>query len=239
MLSSYQEEFLHPDGGAGIIFNLGDDFLIGGNSIRQKYLLDVASMVTRRLSLQGKIEAIGVRFKPSGVFPFLCTPLYELANDTILLDDLGLGTIQSVYQQICQARSLPEKIAHIETWLMSRLKDSRVVSPIVGASLDMIKNKKGQLSIKDVADRIYVSQRQLERLYKVQVGMSPKKYARMLRVAQARNVLKHNTKGIRATDIGLVTGFYDQPHFIREFKSIVGLTPKNYIKRNVARKATS
>lgn len=239
MLPSCQEEFLHPDGGASIIFNLGDDFLIGRNSIRQKYFLEVASTVTRRLNLQGQIEAIGVHFKPGGIFPFLGIPLYELANDTIVLDDLEPGMIQSAYQQICQASSLPEKIAHIETWLMSRLKDSRVVSPIVGASLDMIMNKNGQISMKDVADRIYVSQRQLERLYKKQVGMSPKKYARLLRVAHARNVLKHNPKRVRATDIGLVTGFYDQPHFIREFKLIVGLTPKNYVKRNVARLSTS
>ena len=238
-LYSYREEFLHPDGGAGITFNVGDNLLMGENTIRQTYFLEVASTATRSLGLQGHIEAIGVRFKPGGVFPFLSTPLYELANDIILLDDLGLTRAQSVYQQICQAGSLAEKIAHVEMWLISRLRNSRVVSSIVGTSLDMMRKKKGQLSIKEVADRMYVSQRQLERLYKVQVGMSPKKYARMLRVAHARNMLKQHTKGGRATDVGLVTGFYDQPHFIREFKSVVGLTPKNYIKRSFARTVSS
>lgn len=228
------EEFLHPDGGASIIFNLGDHFLVGETQIGQNYLFEVASTVTRRLRFQRQVAAIGVRFKPGGIFPFLSTPLYELVSDDFLLEDIGFSQVQSVYQQIGDAQSHRDKIARIEQWLMMLLSNSGNVSPLVGASLAMIKRSRGQLAMKDVADQLYISQRQLERVFKTQVGMTPKTYARMLRVAHARHMLKRHYERISITDIGLISGFSDQPHFIREFKSVVGLTPKKYLERKVA-----
>jgi transcriptional regulator GlxA family with amidase domain len=89
-----------------------------------------------------------------------------------------------------------------------------------------------------VADRLYISQRQLERLYKIHVGISPKKYARLLRVEQARIAIK-NAPTLSAAEIGNATGFYDQAHFIREFKSIIGMTPNDYAVRSIQRQSVT
>ena len=91
----------------------------------------------------------------------------------------------------------------------------------------MISSQKGVLSIASLAREIFISQRQLERLFKKQVGIPPKTYARLQQVSQARKVLKINTGSL--ADVGYQTGFYDQSHFIREFKKVVGMTPAQYV----------
>ncbi|MBL4899627.1 MAG: AraC family transcriptional regulator, partial [Colwellia sp.] len=58
--------------------------------------------------------------------------------------------------------------------------------------------------------------------------MTPKQYARIIRMENARILLKN--KSLQSfTEIGEVAGFYDQAHFIREFKSIIGLSPTAYV----------
>jgi transcriptional regulator GlxA family with amidase domain len=77
------------------------------------------------------------------------------------------------------------------------------------------------------------SQRQLERLYQNQVGISPKQYSQLLRVETARLVLGQMNKSSTA-NLAAELGFYDQSHFIREFSAVIGLTPYAYMKRKLS-----
>jgi AraC-like DNA-binding protein len=65
----------------------------------------------------------------------------------------------------------------------------------------------------------------------MQVGMSPKQYARLLRVETARLALKR-MRAPSTTYLAAELGFYDQAHFIREFSAVVGMTPYAYLKRS-------
>lgn len=83
--------------------------------------------------------------------------------------------------------------------------------------------------------RVYISQCQIERLFHNQVGFSPKKYARLMRVASARDTLK--TPDIKNTaEVAYSAGFFDQAHLIRDFKTVVGLSPGEYLKREERRR---
>ncbi|MBV9789603.1 MAG: AraC family transcriptional regulator, partial [Chloroflexi bacterium] len=70
-----------------------------------------------------------------------------------------------------------------------------------------------------------------ERLYQCQVGMSPKQYTQLLRVEKARLALKRMRQA-STLNLAMELGFYDQPHFIREFSAVVGMTPYAYMKRS-------
>jgi transcriptional regulator GlxA family with amidase domain len=153
-------------------------------------------------------------------------PLHEIANYLPILDVLTNQPLIDLYDKIQSAPSLEIQIAHIENWLLKTLRDFQAQPPIIPASLQHIQQMNGQVSMKKLADDLYISQRQLERLYKTQVGMSPVQYARLIRVQEARNLLKIDTRS--TAEIGAELGFYDQSHFIRDFKAIVGITPNLY-----------
>jgi AraC-like DNA-binding protein len=129
------------------------------------------------------------------------------------------------------AASVPARIGLLETWLVQRLALGRELSALIPATLARLRQSVGQVPIPQLAQEFAISQRQLERLYQRQGGMSPKQYTRLLRVEAARLALKRmdqRSTGALAADLG----FYDQPHFIREFRGVVGMTPYAYIRHS-------
>jgi len=232
-IASSREEFWHSGAGSGIVFTLAGDFSIDGETITQSYFVDGAFTTSRRLQFSGAVTAIGIRFHPAGAFPFLDVSAYELTNGMAGLDDLNLKTSASLYEQLLTVPSLHQKIALIENWLLHLLNTRREIPPIIFQSLDMLQGSHGQIQIHDLAQEIAISERQLQRLYKEQIGISPKQFARLQRVNHARDILKiaHDP----FAEIGFSAGYYDQSHFIREFKSVVGMTPEQYQRRHQKR----
>ena len=106
--------------------------------------------------------------------------------------------------------------------------------PIIPYSLDAIRSTDGSLSIPNLARQIAVIQRHLERLFQQHVGMSPKPYAQLLRVDKVRLTLKQLSKQptFNLAHIAADFCFYDQSHFIREFRAVVGKTPMGYFQRS-------
>lgn len=236
-LTDFHEEFWHSSGGFGMVFNWGDDLYTDGVPLPSRHFIG-GNTASQKLGLHGKIEAIGVRFQAGGAYPFWKIPLYELMNGHYAVDLVGNAAMRSQFRRIEDAGTAQARIGLIETWLMRQLADVDERLALIHSSLGWIRQSKGQLAIPSLAERLYISQRQLERLYKTHVGISPKKYARLLRVEQARIAIKRDPMS-SATDIGNATGFYDQAHFIREFKAIIGMTPNDYAVRSIRRQSSS
>jgi AraC-like DNA-binding protein len=224
-LPAYHEEFMHPEGGYGIVFNLGNDVYLDSQHLSERVMLDGTNTVSRKMGFIGNIEMIGIRFYPGGAYPFFGIPLSELKNSIGLLDVLDRPALMLLHEQLCETQTLTQKVAHLENWLLRHLQ--REQSPLIAASLAMIRSNQPH--------ELYISQRQLERLYKTQVGITPIQYARLLRVNYARQALK-DTHFQSTVNIGMELGFYDQSHFIRDFKSIVGMTPLRYMQRSLERR---
>lgn len=237
-LQGLHEEYIHPGGGYGVVFNLGDAFYVDGQPVRERIFLDGSNTVSRRLGFAGRIAAIGIRFEPGGAYPFLGVPLYELANHLTLLDAVPSQPLNDLYEQIMGVTRLHTRISQLETWLLQRLHDDQMLAKLVPASLALIRAQAGQVSMKQLANDLYISQRQLERLYRTQVGMTPSQYARLVRVERARDLLKTH-RHLSAAQVGAALGFYDQSHFIRDFKSIIGVTPHRYQQYSQAKRANN
>lgn len=84
-----------------------------------------------------------------------------------------------------------------------------------------------------LSERYGISQRQLERLYQTQAGMSPKQSARLSRIEAARSALK-NLGDRSLTNLALDLGYYGQPHFIHEFNAGMGISPLAHARRQPA-----
>lgn len=232
-MNETREEFWHSGAGSGIVFNLAGNFSIDGQAVPRLYFVDGAYTTSRRLSFSGEVYAIGIRFHPAGAFPFLDISAHELSNGIAGLDEINMASAHLLYEQLLSAPSIQQKITLIEAWLLCLLNARRTPPPIIAQSLNLLKQYRGQIQIHELAQAVAISERQLQRLYQEQVGISPKQYARLQRVEHARKSLKiaHDP----FADIGISVGYYDQSHFIREFKSVVGMTPEQYQLRHQRR----
>lgn len=241
-LEGVQEEPMHPRGGFGIVFNFGDQPRLNARPLAAPVFLDGANTVTRRFGFMGRVELMGVQFHEGGAYPFLGIPLIELRNRRNLLDVLGAAELLPLHSRLHEARTAPARFDLLQKWLERRLSLGVQRDAVVPASLAKLRRGIAQLSNGDavpsipaLADDLAASQRHLERLFRSQVGMSPKLYLRVQRVEAARLALKREWQS--NTRLAAALGYYDQAHFIRDFRSIVGITPYAYMKRKHKRTA--
>jgi AraC-like DNA-binding protein len=230
-LDAYHEEYMHPTGGYGLVFNFGDELRLDGTAVTEPVFLDGTNTFSRKLGFFGRVELMGIRFYEGGAYPFLGVPLNELRNETGLLDAVNKADWLNLQARVQEAESLPARVHLLDEWLLNRLLRGKERHILVPASLAMVRQKQEGLFIPRLAEELSISQRQLERLYQSQVGMSPKQYSQLLKVDKARLALKQ-LRGQTTVHVAADLGYYDQSHFIREFQSVIGMTPYAYLKRS-------
>ena len=228
-----REEYMHPAGAFGIVFNFGDRLRLDGEPVGEPVFLHGANSVSRKFCFQGHVEQMGVRFRVGGAYPFVGVPLMELRNATGLLDAVDRRGLLRLHARLHEADSLWTRIELLEAWLIGRLMRGKERHAVIPRSLTLIGEtpgeREGHLPIPALARELAISQRQLERLYQSQVGVSPRQYVQLIRVGRARMALKEmNARS--TTDLAVELGFYDQSHFIREFSAVIGMTPYAYAK---------
>lgn len=226
---TFREEYMHPRGGFGVVFNFGDPVFLDGRLVKEPLFLDGANTLSRKMGFVGQVDMVGVRFREGGAYPFLGVPLHELRDTFTLLDVLDRRQLLLLHARLAETAVLAQRFSLLDQWLMDRLAQGRARSLLIPPSLARLQGQAGQLPIPQLAEELAVSQRQLERLFQLQVGMTPKQYARLVRVETARLALKQHPE--TTTRLAVDLGFYDQAHFIREFRSVIGMTPTAYKKR--------
>lgn len=174
--------------------------------------------------LSGEVHFFGIRFLPGRFRHFFDLPLKEIVNQMLPLREVLRISLNQFESQLFAAGSDSQRIVIAETHLLNQLiKNSATPDPRMTAMLTKIYQHNGWLSIeKHLSDGISV--RQLRRLFDAHFGVSPKTFARIVRFQAMLQVMRQSPKsewGKRCYDVG----YYDQPHFIREFKALFGLSP--------------
>jgi AraC-like DNA-binding protein len=216
-------EPVFPDGRMEAIFHRGDRFTRildrGGEEVQARRLL--AGQLTRPLRLRpgGCISVVAVRFRPGGAFRFAPVPQHEL-TDQVLDLDLFWRTPAA----LDEADEVEARVGILERLLVARVKDEGDVSPIDVAVASILRSR-GTLPIETVAARAGLTRRQLERTFQHRVGVAPKLLARIVRF---QHVLSAIGTGEAGASLAATCGYYDQAHFIRDFKAFTGSTPGAY-----------
>ncbi|WP_428664180.1 helix-turn-helix domain-containing protein [Runella sp.] len=168
-----------------------------------------------------------VYFKEAGAAPFFKQPIHELFRESVSLDNFVLRSeLLILEEQLCEAKTDTNKIKVIEQFLISRLKQS-VADNLVLAALSLIHKAKGNIRIKELTEQLHTSQSPLEKRFRQVVGTSPKKFASIVRFKHTLQLFDSQNS---LTELGYEAGFYDQAHFIKEFKNFTGETPETFFK---------
>ncbi|KIO37677.1 AraC family transcriptional regulator [Shewanella sp. cp20] len=225
-------EFMHPEGGSGIIFNFGAPIHLDGVPHRSSCLVTGPTRQSTKLELFGQVDALGIRFWPGTGRAFLSSPLSEMLGQNLTPEDLSLTLLShELVERLAIQPTLQERITLLETRLMQYLAGKAPLAeknePSMRYALSWITKQKGQGELHQLLTEIDISQRQLERLFQQNLGLSPKYFSILQRTGFAKDLLRQDTAQ-SLTDIGYHAGFYDQAHFIREFKKVIGITPGSY-----------
>jgi transcriptional regulator GlxA family with amidase domain len=103
---------------------------------------------------------------------------------------------------------------------------------IAKESVELLFQMKGQISVVELAQRLGISKRNLERRFSQEIGLSPKQLAKTIRL-QALLKMLNQSQSKSLTELALECGYYDQAHFIKDFKEFTGLSPKQFYADNL------
>jgi AraC-like DNA-binding protein len=186
------------------------------------------SRYVRRLSANG--WALGTKFHPGGFRPFVAGPLSALTDRVLELEEL-FGTDGTRLEQQCLALPRPvDALAHVQRFLRARLPASAADDP----NLALVRELAGSMTlaapgtrVADIADAHGVSVRTVQRLFAEYVGVGPKWVLQRYRLHEALAQL-HAGPDTDWARFALGLGYYDQAHFVRDFRALVGRTPAQY-----------
>jgi len=150
-----------------------------------------------------------------------------MENTPVSLEQLYGKDGQALAQNMLNANSTDERIRIIEKFLLSRLADSKTIDTIVTSIVDTIITANGQLSVRELSQKNHIHRRQLVRKFSSAIGLSPKQLSKTIRLqATLKTLLTGKTSTL--TDLAYENEYYDQSHFIKDFKEFTGYSPKEF-----------
>jgi AraC-like DNA-binding protein len=166
-----------------------------------------------------------VFFRTAGAVGFFSQPLHELFGESLSLDNFMLRSeLLLLEEQLCAATTDPKRISIVEKFLIGRLnhkdQDALVISAVA-----MIYKARGNIRIQELVKELHVSQSPFEKRFRKSVGASAKKFASIVRLKYA---ITRHPESQSLTELAYDAGFYDQAHFIKEFKNFTGETPETF-----------
>lgn len=171
------------------------------------------------------IGTILVYFTEIGFTHFTSHPANELFNLSLSLDDIfDRKRIAEVEDKLIAGTTDKHRIKVVEQFLVSQLKDIQTDKLIVEA-IKLIYQTNGTIRIKELNEKLFISQSPFEKRFRKVVGTTPKKFASIVRFNAVLDNL-NNTKSL--TEICYENHFFDQAHFIKDFKQFTGDTPENF-----------
>lgn len=231
--SKNQKQKIVPDGCIEMTFNFGDkikryisenDFILNPNAVvmgqrtKSYYILPI-----------GNVDTFAICFYPIGFVNFVNTPLEGLVDkETPIAELFGQVEANELQQNINQAINTQHRIEIVEAFLLKKLNEKATISNIVKSTVDTLLKTNGSTSISTILKDDTSKRRQMERHFKKQIGISPKQLGKVIRL-QATLHMMLNQKAETLTDIAYENEYFDQNHFIKDFKDLVGITPKEFL----------
>ena len=218
----YRERVL-PDGRFQLMLKLGAG-VAAVAGLRFRHVV----IETARVS-----SVMGVVFRPGAARAFLAAPAVDFCDQAIQLDRVwGWRPADQLLDRLREARTAEARLRILEKALVDRMSAFREkllpMHPIMQYALHAFGNAPHIQTVADVSREIGWSRRWLSHAFAEQVGITPKRYCRLVRF---QHVLREiASQPVDWADVALAGGFYDQAHLVHEFRAFSGLSPETFLK---------
>ncbi len=228
-----------PAGSAQLIVNLAEDQTrvyqsTDGALSRQECSGSILSGITTRFQIidtDEQMHVAGVVFRPGGTLALVRAPACDLSNLDVPAEDLwGREVASRLRERLLDARCAAETLVVMEACLLELWRE-RACHPAVAFALDTFRSSPSVSRIKQVTDAISLSPKRFIERFETEVGLTPKRYCRLLRF-QLAVAKAHCATPFDWTQLALDCGYFDQAHFIHEFREFPGITPSLYAAKS-------
>lgn len=183
-----------------------------------------------RIRLEDAGYVFGVKFLPGAFYPFMQSPVSSFTDKEISIDRVFDVDVPVVEKTILSQADRAIQIALMEDFLRERLPEVDENISLIQQIADAIVTDRRITKVDDLAKRFHMSKRSLQRLFHDYVGISPKWMIQRYRLHRALEQLAHH-EIMDWRKFALELGYFDQSHFIHDFKKLVGKTPADYAQQ--------
>jgi AraC-like DNA-binding protein len=172
---------------------------------------------------------IGVAFKPGGGFPFVGLPAGELHNLDVSLDAVWGRDADALRDRLLDAKTPAARFGIVERALAKKAAGRMARHPAVRYALQQFDAPAPSRSVADVTAQIGLSSRRFIEIFRNEVGLTPKLFCRIRRFQKVLAALEDASE-VDWSDVALACGYFDQAHFIHDFRGFAGVNPSTYLR---------
>ena len=224
---SIHEQKIIPDGYSEIIIHYGDAYQINlsGKWEQQSPML-FSNQISKYFFLKntGASAMLGIKLHPAAFYQLFQIDVSQYTDRVVDLKEI-VGDTTGLDKIMAEGIPMEDRVKFAEKWLEDQLSSYQPQKKIERVISKVLENH-GMIDVEQMADDVQLSSRQLERLFKKVVGLTPKFYSRIVRFNYIFEVIKEQKDSWIRT--ALQSGFFDQSHFIKNFKEFTGEEPSNY-----------
>ncbi|TXK71785.1 AraC family transcriptional regulator [Paenibacillus sp. N3.4] len=179
--------------------------------------------------LQDEGVVLGVKFRPGGFYPFWKKPVSLLTGQILGIQDVFEVNAKDIEEQIFAQEQGEQMVQLVENFLRELLPEPDENVELINRVVQTAIENRNMTKVEDIVREFSINKRTLQRLFSRYVGVSPKWVIQRYRLQEASELIEKG--GIpNWMQLSQDLGYYDQAHFIKKFKAMIGKSPEEYIK---------
>lgn len=190
------------------------------------------SPIARQITYSDGAKTLLVLFKEGGASAFFRIPLYELFGKSTSLEDLlPQYIVNEIESKLYDTKTNIQKINVVESFLLGVLVNTET-DELISCAVREIKKNNGHTNIRELANSLNISIDSFEKKFRKLTGTTPKHFSTIVKIRQTIQ-LYPATKNLTA--LAYEMDYFDQSHFIKDFKKFIGITPKEFFKNGISK----
>ena len=170
-----------------------------------------------------------IAFKKGKAAPFFPFPMDEIKDSVVDADLVWGSDFGLLRERVLSVKDIDKRFKIVENFLVRTFHSKLDVNPCVAFAVEEMTKRPDGINIARLNEKIGYSQKHFTEMFRRQVGVTPKSYLRLMRFQKAVQTID-NAAQVDWGTVALKCGFYDQAHFINDFKHFSGFTPEQYAK---------
>jgi len=232
-----RKEKIIPDGFPEIIIHYGDPFRINiDGTWKSQSLYLLAGQIRNHFYLEntGITGMWGIKMRPAAITEIFNVSMQSLVDTVVPFEEMVSCDIQEMTGYIHQHKTAESIVQYLDSWFLNQLPGRGEYQCRINEIIKKIFSVNGMVTIKELSETSNISERQIERYFRKYIGLTPKFFCRIIRFNYLFDLMKKEDK--RWTTLAYESGFFDQSHFIKDFKAFTGEDPSKYLfdQKNMA-----
>ncbi|NND23467.1 MAG: AraC family transcriptional regulator [Acidimicrobiia bacterium] len=197
-----------------------DEFILTGYYKKPKKIFRTSSL-----------DQMIIKFSPIGIQSLLDFQISEIMDSYLSIEEVFKDDFYKLKSNLQKANSYKERILTFERFMISKLSLTKSIDERVNKLISYIYENKGCHGIKQISQDLGIGERTIQRIIQKYVGINYKSFSKLIRFNEARKLLTRFDLKEYTSQLAYKLNYFDQAHFIHDFKSFSNLTPSQFISK--------